>query len=60
MAVCAFAPADVATLLERLTAEPPDGDLIAALMDRTGGNPFYTTAGPARQQRTPAPPVDRR
>ena len=36
MAVCAFAPADVATLLERLTAEPPDGDLIAALMDRLG------------------------
>ena len=43
MAVSAFAPADVAALLERLTAEPPDGDVIAALMDRTGGNPFYTT-----------------
>jgi DNA-binding SARP family transcriptional activator len=43
MAVSAFASADVAALLERLTAEPPDGDVIAALMDRTGGNPFYTT-----------------
>jgi DNA-binding SARP family transcriptional activator len=43
MAVSAFAPADVGALLERLTAEPPDGDVIAALMDRTGGNPFYTT-----------------
>jgi hypothetical protein len=43
MTVSAFAPADVGALLERLTAEPPDGDVIAALMDRTGGNPFYTT-----------------
>ena len=43
MAVGAFAPADVAALLERLTAEPPDRDVIAALIDRTGGNPFYTT-----------------
>jgi DNA-binding SARP family transcriptional activator len=43
MTVSAFAPADVSALLERLTAEPPDGDVIAALMDRTGGNPFYTT-----------------
>jgi DNA-binding SARP family transcriptional activator len=41
--VSAFAPADVATLLERLTVGLPDADVVSALMDRTGGNPFYTT-----------------
>jgi len=43
VAVSAFEPADVAALLERLTAGPPDADVVSALMDRTGGNPFYTT-----------------
>jgi DNA-binding SARP family transcriptional activator len=43
VAVSAFAPADVAALLERLTAGLPDADVVSALMDRTGGNPFYTT-----------------
>ena len=43
MAVSAFAPADVAALLERLTAGLPEADVVSALMDRTGGNPFYTT-----------------
>jgi DNA-binding SARP family transcriptional activator len=43
MAVHAFAPTDVAVLLERLTKGPPDADVVSALMDRTGGNPFYTT-----------------
>ena len=41
--VSAFAPADVAALLERLTAGLPDADVVSALMERTGGNPFYTT-----------------
>jgi predicted ATPase/DNA-binding SARP family transcriptional activator/DNA-binding CsgD family transcriptional regulator len=41
--VMAFEPADVAALVERLTAEPPRPGVVAALMDRTGGNPFYTT-----------------
>src|SRR5215469_11056974 len=41
--ICAFEPADVAALVERLTAEPPQEGVVAALMDRTGGNPFYTT-----------------
>ena len=43
VAVEAFAPADVAALLARLTAHQPATDVIAALMSRTGGNPFYTT-----------------
>ncbi|HEX6524486.1 MAG TPA: AAA family ATPase, partial [Streptosporangiaceae bacterium] len=43
VAVSAFAPADVAALLERLTVGVPDTDVVLALMDRTGGNPFYTT-----------------
>ena len=43
VAVSAFAPADVAALVERLTAEPPHADVVSALMSRTGGNPFYTT-----------------
>ena len=41
--VRAFEPADVAALLERLTVGLPDADVVSALMDRTGGNPFYTT-----------------
>src|SRR6516162_6312411 len=41
--VGAFDPADVAALVERLTTEPPHAGVVAALMDRTGGNPFYTT-----------------
>jgi DNA-binding SARP family transcriptional activator/DNA-binding CsgD family transcriptional regulator len=43
MAVSAFEPADIATLVEQLTTEPPHAGVVAALMDRTGGNPFYTT-----------------
>jgi DNA-binding SARP family transcriptional activator/DNA-binding CsgD family transcriptional regulator len=43
VAVSAFEPADVAALVERLTAEPPHAGVVAALMSRTGGNPFYTT-----------------
>jgi DNA-binding SARP family transcriptional activator/DNA-binding CsgD family transcriptional regulator len=43
LAVGALDPADVAALVERLTAEPPHAGVVAALMDRTGGNPFYTT-----------------
>ena len=43
VAVSAFETADVAALLERLTVRPPDADVVSALMDRTGGNPFYTT-----------------
>jgi DNA-binding SARP family transcriptional activator len=43
VAVSAFAPADVAALLERLTVGLPDADVVSALMERTGGNPFYTT-----------------
>ena len=41
--VGAFESADVAALLGRLTGEPPHADVVSALMDRTGGNPFYTT-----------------
>jgi DNA-binding SARP family transcriptional activator/DNA-binding CsgD family transcriptional regulator len=41
--VGAFEPADVAALVEQLTSEPPHAGVVAALMDRTGGNPFYTT-----------------
>lgn len=41
--VSAFEPADVAALVERLTAEPPHVGVVAALISRTGGNPFYTT-----------------
>ena len=43
MAVSAFEPADVGALVEQLTTEPPHAGVVAALMDRTGGNPFYTT-----------------
>src|SRR6516162_2682442 len=43
VAVGAFEPADVGALVERLTSEPPRAGVVAALMDRTGGNPFYTT-----------------
>jgi DNA-binding SARP family transcriptional activator len=42
VAVSAFDPADVAALVEQLTAEPPQTGVVAALMSRTGGNPFYT------------------
>jgi DNA-binding SARP family transcriptional activator/DNA-binding CsgD family transcriptional regulator/tetratricopeptide (TPR) repeat protein len=41
--VCAFESANVAALVEQLTMEPPHAGVVAALMDRTGGNPFYTT-----------------
>jgi hypothetical protein len=41
--VSALEPADVAALVERLTGEPPHARVVAALMDRTAGNPFYTT-----------------
>jgi DNA-binding SARP family transcriptional activator len=43
VAVSPFEPADVAALVERLTGEPPPTEVVSALMDRTGGNPFYTT-----------------
>ena len=43
VAVSALKPAGVAALVERLTGEPPHAKVVAALMDRTGGNPFYTT-----------------
>ena len=43
VAVRLFEPEDVATLVERVTAEPPHAEVVAALVDRTGGNPFYTT-----------------
>ena len=43
VAVSAFEAADVAALVERLTAELPQDGVVAALMRRTGGNPFYTT-----------------
>jgi hypothetical protein len=43
LAVEAFSPADVAALLDRLTARPPSAEVVATLMSRTGGNPFYTT-----------------
>jgi DNA-binding SARP family transcriptional activator/DNA-binding CsgD family transcriptional regulator len=41
--VGAFDPADVAALVKRLTFEPARAGVVAALVDRTGGNPFYTT-----------------
>jgi DNA-binding CsgD family transcriptional regulator/tetratricopeptide (TPR) repeat protein len=41
--VSSFEPAGVAALVEQLTTEPPHAGVVAALMDRTGGNPFYTT-----------------
>ena len=41
--VRSLATADVATLLERLTAEPAQAEVVSALMSRTGGNPFYAT-----------------
>jgi len=41
--VSAFEPPDVGALVERLTREPPHPGVVAALMERTGGNPFYTT-----------------
>ncbi len=41
--VSVFDPADVAALVERLTGEPPHGEVVSALVSRTGGNPFYTT-----------------
>jgi DNA-binding SARP family transcriptional activator len=43
VAVGAFTPADVAALLKRLTAQPPPAEVVSALMERTGGNPFYAT-----------------
>ncbi len=43
VAVSALTAADVAAVVERLTGQPPLADVVAALMDRTGGNPFYTT-----------------
>jgi DNA-binding SARP family transcriptional activator len=43
VAVSALDPADVAALVEQLTTEPPHPDVVAALMSRTGGNPFFTT-----------------
>jgi DNA-binding SARP family transcriptional activator/energy-coupling factor transporter ATP-binding protein EcfA2 len=43
MAVEAFSAADVAALLDRLIAQQASAEVIAALMSRTGGNPFYTT-----------------
>jgi DNA-binding SARP family transcriptional activator len=43
LVVGAFEAGDVAALVERLTAEPPQDGVVAALMSRTGGNPFYTT-----------------
>jgi DNA-binding CsgD family transcriptional regulator len=43
VAVSAFEPADVGALVEQLTTEPPHAGVVDALMDRTGGNPFYTT-----------------
>jgi hypothetical protein len=36
VAVSAFAPADVAALLEHLTVRLPDADVVSALMERTG------------------------
>ncbi len=41
--VTALEPADVAALIERLTAEPPRDGVVSAMMRRTGGNPFFTT-----------------
>ncbi len=43
VAVGAFEPADVAALVERLTGQPPHTEVVSALVDRTGGNPFFTT-----------------
>src|SRR5260370_555559 len=40
VAVSGFESADVAALLERLTAEPPHADVVSALMSRTGGDPL--------------------
>ena len=41
--VGAFESAYVAALLGPRTGEPPHADVVSGLMDRTGGNPFYTT-----------------
>jgi DNA-binding SARP family transcriptional activator/DNA-binding CsgD family transcriptional regulator len=41
--VSAFDPADLAALVESLTGEPPRAGVVAALVERAGGNPFYTT-----------------
>jgi DNA-binding SARP family transcriptional activator/tetratricopeptide (TPR) repeat protein len=41
--VGAFEPADVVMLVERLTGQPPQPGVVAALIIRTGGNPFYIT-----------------
>jgi hypothetical protein len=41
--VGAFEPEDVAALVERLTGENPDREVVSVLMSRTGGNPFYAT-----------------
>jgi DNA-binding SARP family transcriptional activator len=43
VALGALEPADVATLVENVTAEVPPAGVVSALMRRTGGNPFYTT-----------------
>ncbi len=43
LAVTGFTAADTATLLEHLTGHPPQADAVAAIIERTGGNPFYTT-----------------
>src|SRR5262249_8275353 len=41
LAVGSFEPAEVAALVEGLTAEPLHAGVVAALVDRTGGNPSY-------------------
>jgi len=41
--VSAFEPEDVAALVERLTGENPNREVVSVLMSRTGGNPFYAT-----------------
>jgi DNA-binding SARP family transcriptional activator len=43
LALSGFTASDVAILLEHLTGEPPQADAVAAIIERTGGNPFYTT-----------------
>ncbi len=43
LAVAAFSAADVAALLDGLTGQQAPAEVVAALMTRTGGNPFYTT-----------------
>ncbi len=43
LAVSGFTASDVATLLEHLAGQPPQADAVAAIIERTGGNPFYTT-----------------